>query len=204
MVETGREVNQRNAVPGVGRKVAGLGLAIALSGDQTSGGWPENSIADETRRIVECRVGFAMLAGANLVLLPMAGRLVQRFGTVPLVVLACLGLAVGMALAAWTQVPSLFYVAMVVLGLGSALEGPSLSSYTIAHAPNGQYGPTIGAMRFAGDLGFVLGPVLIGAAIDATGVGYGCALWAAAAVLVLIAVLFLSLARESHPGISPQ
>jgi MFS family permease len=147
----------------------------------------------------EMGIGFAMLAGANLVLLPTAGRLVHRFGMVPLVVLACLGLAAGMALAAWTPYPLLFYVAMVVLGLGSALEGPSLSSYAIAHAPNGQYGPTVGAMRFAGDLGFVLGPVLIGAGIDATGVGYSGALWTAAAVLVLIAVLFLAVARERSP-----
>jgi MFS family permease len=144
----------------------------------------------------EMGIGFAMLAGTNLVLLPTSGWLVQRFGTVPLVVLACLGLAGGMALAAWTTIPSLFYVAMIVLGLGSALEGPSLSSYAIAHAPNGQYGPTVGAMRFAGDLGFVLGPVAIGALIDATGVGYGGALWASAVVLVGVAVLFMAVARD--------
>ena len=90
----------------------------------------------------------------------------------------------------------IFFLAMILLGLGSSLEGPSLSSFAIAHSPNGRYGPTMGAMRFAGDLGFVVGPVLLGALVDHTSIGYRGALLVAAAALVVIAATFLAVARE--------
>ncbi len=141
-------------------------------------------------------VGFAMLAAANLAMLPYAGSLVGRIGMVPMIVMSCLGLAAGMALAALTGSVVGFFVAMVVLGLASALEGPSLSSYATAHAPGERYGPTMGAMRFVGDLGFVTGPVLLGALIDHTSWGYGGALIASAVVLIATAALFGSMAEE--------
>lgn len=141
-------------------------------------------------------IGFALLAAANLMMLPYAGRLVNRIGTVPMVVMACVGLAAGMALAGLTGSVVLFFVAMIVLGLASGLEGPSLSSYATAHAPEGRYGPTMGAMRFVGDLGFVVGPVMLGALVDHTTWGYGGALLVAAAILIVIAVLFARMAQE--------
>ncbi len=141
-------------------------------------------------------IGFALLAGANLMMLPTAGRWVARIGTVPMVVMACIGLAAGMALAALTSSILLFFAAMILLGLASALEGPSLSSYATAHAPDGRYGPTMGAMRFVGDLGFVTGPVLLGALVDFTTWGYRGALLTAASLLVLVAFVFATGARE--------
>lgn len=142
-------------------------------------------------------VAFALLAAANLMMLPVSGRLVNRIGNVPMVVMACLGLAAGMVLAATTGSILVFFVAMVVLGLASALEGPSLSSYAVGHAPEGRYGPTMGAMRFVGDLGFVIGPVLLGALVDHTPWGYRGGLLAAALILVAVAVVFALLGRDS-------
>ena len=141
-------------------------------------------------------IGFALLAAANLLLLPTAGKLAHRLGTVPMVVMACCGLAAGMVLAAMTSSILLFFAAMILMGLASALEGPSLSSYAIAHAPDGRYGPVTGAMRFAGDCGFVLGPILLGALIDWTTLGYRGGLMAAALILLAVALMFLALARE--------
>ncbi len=143
--------------------------------------------------------GFVLLAGANLVMLPTSGKLVSKFGTVPLVVAASLGLAFGMALAAFTHSVVLFFVSMAILGLASALEGPSLSSYAVAHSPGGRHGPTMGAMRFVGDLGYVVGPVLLGALVDQFAFGYGGALLVAAAILLLIAAAFAIVAKE-HAG----
>jgi DHA1 family multidrug resistance protein-like MFS transporter len=144
----------------------------------------------------EMGLGFAMLAAANLLLLPYAGKLVGRVGMVPMIVMSCLGLAAGMALAGLSTSVVMFFVAMVLLGVASALEGPSLQSFATAHAPGERFGPTMGAMRFVGDLGFVVGPVLLGALIDNTSWGYGGALVASAVVLTGVAVLFGALAKE--------
>jgi|LNFM01.1.fsa_nt_gb DHA1 family multidrug resistance protein-like MFS transporter len=143
-------------------------------------------------------IGFALLAAANLSMLPYSGRLVQRIGTVPMVVMACVGLAAGMALAGLTNSIFVFFIAMIVLGAASGLEGPSLSSYAVAHAPGGRFGPTTGAMRFVGDLGFVVGPVMFGVLVDNTTWGYRGALLVTAAILVVIAALFASFAKESR------
>ncbi len=140
--------------------------------------------------------GFVLLAAANLSMLPYSGRLVQRIGTVPMVVMACVGLAAGMALAGLTNSILLFFFAMIVLGAASGLEGPSLQSYAVAHAPGGRFGPTTGAMRFVGDLGFVVGPVMFGALVDSTTWGYRGALLVAAAMLILIGALFAIFAQE--------
>jgi len=103
-----------------------------------------------------------------------------------------------MALAGLTNSIFVFFIAMIVLGAASGLEGPSLSSYAVAHAPGGRFGPTTGAMRFVGDLGFVVGPVMFGVLVDNTTWGYRGALLVTAAILVVIAALFASFAKESR------
>lgn len=140
--------------------------------------------------------GFVLLAAANFLMLPTAGRMVVRYGTMPLVVGACVGLAIGMSLAALANSVVMFFVAMTILGLASGLEGPSLSSYAAAHAPDGRFGPTMGAMRFTGDIGYVLGPVLLGALVDHTTLGYSGALLVAAALLILIGAVFALMAQD--------
>ena len=116
-------------------------------------------------------VGLALTvnAGMNFVALPIASPLIDRFGVRVMVFAAAVGSAGSLALIYAAPSAFWFWVGVTFLGISSGLSYPATSSFTIACLPRERYGPGMGMQRTFGDVGFVVGPVIVGALSDASG-----------------------------------
>ena len=145
----------------------------------------------------------ATIATVNLLLVVPAGSLTDRLGrkavVLPGAVLSLLGLGMfALGHSVWT-----FYAGGVILGIGTGVIGPAPAAYAGDLAPPGKTGITMALYRTFGDLGFVVGPILLGLLADATeGIfesvsGLGVAMLFNALLLVLVASLVVILAVET-------
>jgi MFS family permease len=95
--------------------------------------------------------------------------------------------------------PVVFMLAMAVLGVASGFAGvppaPMLSDVT----PEDLKGSGVAVFRFAGDLGFVLGPLVAGAAANAVGFTGAFAISAIPALLALALVLSIAETKPVLP-----
>jgi multidrug resistance protein len=141
-------------------------------------------------------IGFALTAASlcNIALVGPAGFLVDRYGRKPVIVPGCLVAALafaGFALA--TGYPT-FVLSAVLWGVSGAFIAGS-AAYAADQAPPGANGITMGIYRMLADLGYVVGPVLLGLIAGVAG-AEGSLLFAS--VLSVLTVLpFLLLAPET-------
>ena len=139
---------------------------------------------------------FTAMALINLIGLAPAATLGDRVGRKAAIVPSGLITAAALALIAWTGDPTLFLGAALLLAVGTSIMGPAPAAYAADVAPREVRGLAMGLYRSAGDLGFVIGPVLLGAIADATTLGG--ALAANAAIVLTGTLLFAVLAREQR------
>ena len=133
--------------------------------------------------------------GVEMGLMPIAGAMADRINRRIVLVISLLVHAAGPVILMVWQDPWGFIVASVVLGLGTALGGPSLPSYAADVAPRGGgAGLTMGLYRTYGDIGFLIGGPLLGWIADAS--DFSGALASNAALLVLAAAVFWLLSRS--------
>jgi MFS family permease len=141
-------------------------------------------------------IALAIAAAAELVALFPAGRATDRRGRKAVFVPSLAGLAVVTASLGFASDPAVFLGSMAVLGVVSGFAGvpaaPMLSDVT----PEDVTGTAVAAFRFAGDLGFVIGPLVAGWA--ASGSGFEAA-FATAAVPTLAALALVLSIRETMP-----
>lgn len=150
-------------------------------------------------------IGFvvAVVAGVTVAATLAGGRLADRWGRKPVLLLGFAFLVAGnlSLLSATNQ--AVLLVAAVVLGLGGL--NSSVPAGVISGAvPQGQLGSAIGGYRFLQDCGFVAGPLAVGFVLDRTGYRAGL-LFAACAVLLgllLVAVLLRTAAPAPKPGLT--
>lgn len=139
----------------------------------------------------EVGIGLALAVGSltEFAVLFPAGRATDRIGRKAVLVPGYAVMA--LALVAWplARTAALFVLANGVFGLISGYAGvpqaPMLQDVTDEDAR----GAAVAAFRFAGDLGFVLGPLAAGASADAFGYGPAFALSALPLVVALALVL---------------
>jgi MFS family permease len=143
-------------------------------------------------------VALAAFAAGNAITLVLAGRLTDKVGRRPpiLIGLAVAGLGTG-ALGFVTS-PPLFLVVSLVAGMGSGVLNPPLNAAVADVIGSSARGGTVLAgFQMAADTGAIIGPVLAGALADT--VGYPVAFAVTAAVL-LVGLLFWVRAPETRPG----
>jgi MFS family permease len=136
-------------------------------------------------------VAVAYVAGA-----PLAGRLADRYGIVPVLRIAALAYGAGLVLGVLPQTlaPMLIGLPFVALAGAIVMTLPQALAFTVA--PLGSEGAAAGLQDFSRGLGVVLGPIVVGAAIGAfhdqleATHGYA-AMWPVIGVPVLVSVLFL-------------
>lgn len=154
--------------------------------------------------------GAALAVGAvgTAVTLQVSGRLADRVGRRPLILVglavmglsvAALGLARHPALSVTTGVAVLLLLS-AVSGVGAGLVGPAAQASladVVGHERNG--GKVLAAFSMAQDLGTIVGPVLIGVAADRFGFGVA---FAVCGVVCLVAFLAWLRAPETitRPG----
>ncbi|MEX2228705.1 MAG: MFS transporter [Dehalococcoidia bacterium] len=144
---------------------------------------------------------FTMMSVVNLLLIVPAAVIADRFGRKAAIVPSGLLVAVALLMLANANGTALFLVAAVVLGVGSGVAGPAPAAYAADIAPPELRGLAMGLYRSSGDIGFLIGPPLLGALADATSFGWG---FGANALLVGAASLFFLFgARETLVRAAP-
>lgn len=136
-------------------------------------------------------VAVAYIAGA-----PLAGRLADRYGIVPVLRVAALVYGAGLlaGVLPHTLTPVLIGLPFVALAGAIMMTLPQALAFTLA--PLGSEGAAAGVQDFSRGLGLVLGPIAVGAAIDAFHThlssthGYAV-MWPVIGIPVLASLLFL-------------
>jgi multidrug resistance protein len=139
---------------------------------------------------------FAMMALLNLAMIGPSGAWADHYGRKLVIVPSALVSALGLALFALTGSLALFLIAAVLVGLGTGLSGPAPAAYAADVIPASARGVGMGLYRTYGDVGFVVGPLLLGWIVDATD-SYGWSLILNAVLVAGCALVFGLIARET-------
>lgn len=145
---------------------------------------------------------FTVMSVVNLVLIPPAAMIADRFGRKAAIVPSGLTVALGLAIMAMSTGLGVFVAGAMVLALGTSIAGPAPAAYAADIAPPHLRGLAMGLYRSSGDIGFLIGPIILGMVADAS--TYGWALWLNAGLIAAASLFFLT-AREtvSRAGARP-
>lgn len=143
----------------------------------------------------EIGIALTVVALANLATVYLAGWLGDRWGTKRVLVPSILLASLGFLLFASSGNYFHYLLAALILGLGSGLAGPLPAAYAVETTGSVGRGLVMGTLRFCGDLGFMLGPVILGLIADAF--GYREALITNATLMACLVIIFWLLAPAS-------
>jgi DHA1 family multidrug resistance protein-like MFS transporter len=145
-------------------------------------------------------IGVALTVASlmNFLTLMVAGGLSDRLGRKAVITPGCLITAVSLFMLTQSGSYSLLLLSCVVMGIGTGIAGPTPSAYVADIIPRENYSSGMSLYRAIGDLGFVIGPVLLGWLADAR--GFDTPLLFNALFFVLAASLFQFLTREPRPN----
>jgi MFS family permease len=139
---------------------------------------------------------FAMMALINLAAIVPSGVWSDRYGRKAVIVPSALVASAGLVLFAFTDSIVVFMIAAVVLAIGTGVGGSAPAAYAADVVPPEARGAGMGLYRTYGDLGFVLGPLLLGWIIDVTD-SFSWALLINAALMGGAAIAFGLFAKET-------
>ena len=140
-------------------------------------------------------VALTLSALANLAVLPLAGVLVDTVPRGWIIVCSLMAAAAALALIVSSGSAAALYVGMIAMGAATGLGGPAVAAYAVDVVPETALGPAMGLMRFAGDLGYLVGPLSLGVLVDLRFVDHGGAILVNAALLAAFGVVFAIFAR---------
>jgi MFS transporter, DHA1 family, multidrug resistance protein len=100
-------------------------------------------------------------------------------------------------MAVFAVVPTVtgFMIAFLIWGTASAINGSAPAAYAADTAPPGMNAMAMSSFRMIADLGYVIGPVILGFIADWKGAEFS--LWCTAILTMAIALLFAKLAPET-------
>ncbi|WP_016697202.1 MFS transporter [Actinoalloteichus spitiensis] len=154
----------------------------------------------EALRVGESMAGIslAVFAAGNAVVLVFSGRLADRIGRKPLVLVGLLVSAGGTAWLGFTTTVPAFLAASLVAGLGAGLLSPPQGAAVAdVIGRRGGGGPVLAGFQMAADVGAIVGPLLAGLLVDVS--SYGLAFGVTGAIAV-VASLFWAFAPETLPS----
>jgi MFS family permease len=140
-------------------------------------------------------VALAVFAAGNAVTLVVTGRLTDRIGRRPPVLLGLAVSAVATGALGFVTSPSLFLAVSLVAGMGSGLVNPPINATVADVVGTGRRGGTVLAgFQMAADTGAIIGPLLAGGLAET--VGFPSA-FAVTGVVALVALVFWIRAPET-------
>ncbi len=133
-------------------------------------------------------IGFlvAVGTGADLLLFPVAGMLMDRFGRLAAIVPAFSLIGIGMLVLSTAESVSMVLVAGVIMGVGNGIGSGSMLTLGSDLAPEDSPGQFLSALASIQNLGRIIGPILVGWFADAAGLS--------AAAVALAITVFVALA----------
>ena len=139
---------------------------------------------------------FFLVSGAGAMLVrPLAGRISDSLGRVPVTAPALLMACAGMWLVAVAQSPPMLWFAAALVGLGLGASHTGLLSLAVDRVPVSEKGRAAAVLQLAWDVGGLSGAVVLG--VVATLLGVASVFWTAG-LLVLAALV--TLLAASIPG----
>ncbi|MBI3965691.1 MAG: MFS transporter [Chloroflexi bacterium] len=145
----------------------------------------------------EIGLPFTVASLLNLATVPVSGILVDRFGRRPVILPSQLLAGASFLIFAVAGSYPAFMAAAIVWGVAGGIGGAAPAAYAADLAPPGANGITMGTYRTLADVGYVVGPILLGLIADLT--GPVSALYFTLALFLVVVVLFYFLAPETHP-----
>jgi DHA1 family multidrug resistance protein-like MFS transporter len=146
-------------------------------------------------------VVFSVALGTELVVLYPAGSAADRLGRRPVVIPSMAALAILVAAVGLAPSPLALGALMALLGIASGFAGVPPGAMLADVAPGERSGTAVGIFRFAGDVGFVFGPLVGGFA--AAAFGFRAAFWIAAIPILIALILAVrtpeTLLRSAEP-----
>src|SRR5687768_5832109 len=140
-------------------------------------------------------------SGASSVLQVPAGILAERMGEQALLALGTAWVGLGLLLVALTGSYLPLLVANVAAGIGGNVQHPVASAIVSRVFDGGRRATAIGTLNFAGDVGKVLAPLVVGIAA-ATG-GWGSGFLALGAIGAVFGIAYTFLVPEPSPSAAP-
>lgn len=136
-------------------------------------------------------VGFVIAAAVQAVLLLPGGRMADRRGRRPAMIIGAVFSVSGMVLLALGSSVWLFYFAMAVFGVSGAFLGPAPSA-VVGDVTRGRPGGTVVAVfQMVSDFGAIIGPLAAGAVLDSAGFGAAFGIGAVIMGIGLVAALLM-------------
>jgi len=128
----------------------------------------------------------AIGTGADLLLFPVSGYLMDRFGRLAAIVPAFTLMGIGLLLLGFAGTAVTVAIAGGVIGVGNGLSAGTMLTFGSDLAPAEATGPFLGAFAAVQDVGKIVGPIVVGVVADAASLG--------AASIVLAVLLFAAIA----------
>lgn len=153
-----------------------------------------------TLGLTASQIGLGLLIGsiAGLAASYPAGMISDRFGRKPVIVPASIATSASMCVFAYAEGYPLFMIACIAWGIATSVGGAAPAAYAADSAPPGMNAVTVSTFRMLGDVGYVVGPLLLGVIADAT--GPGTSLLIGAGMMVSAALVFAVFAPETWRG----
>ncbi|MFC1902579.1 MFS transporter [Chloroflexota bacterium] len=153
-------------------------------------------LGSERLGLSEGQIGVALtiLAIIQCVAMFASGRLSDRFGRKAVITPGCLIAAASLVMLARSHSYWFLLLSCIIMGMGIGISGPVPLAYVADIIPRENYTSSMGLYRTAGDLGFVVGPLLLGWFADMRGLSFP--LLFNSLFLFLAVLLFQFLAKE--------
>jgi DHA1 family multidrug resistance protein-like MFS transporter len=148
----------------------------------------------------QTEIGLGMFLGAVAGLLASfpGGMIADRFGRKAVIVPASIMTSATMAVFAFAAGYPIFMAACILWGIATSVGGSAPAAYAADSAPPGMNATTMSTFRMVGDVGYVIGPILLGLIADVT--GPSSALLAGAGMMAVTVLIFALLAPETWRG----
>jgi len=127
--------------------------------------------ASEALGATPAQVGelFSLTALLGMASAPLGGVIADKIGLKTVIVLSLLACAIGLGLARDATDVRELQICIGLWGMGTAAAGPAVNALAIESAPKGGEGEALTLPKTAGDLVFLVGPIVIGLTDDALG-----------------------------------
>lgn len=179
------------------RLVSSIGFINAVV--RTGGLFAIVPIIGTTRLNLEAsQIGFCMAVGsiAGLLVTYPAGVLVDRVGRKPVIVPATIAVAVAFTGFSLASSFTWFLVATVIWGVASSVSGAAPSAYAADISSKAHGAAAMSTYRTLADVGYVVGPIMLGLMADEYGLSVP--LFVSSALLVGVALAFARYAPETR------
>lgn len=138
----------------------------------------------------------AIGTGADLLLFPVAGHLMDRYGRLHAIVPSFLLVTVGLVILGFADTAAEIALAGAVMGVGNGIGAGTMLTMASDLAPGEARGQVLSGLAVLQDTGSLLGPLIVGVAADAAGVGASA--MALAAVMVLASAWLVIVVGETR------